>query len=174
MAKRRKHRSSALAGFNTTGVTNYAKKGLALVAGIAAGSLINKFIAKKDAVSGTDLLGLDGTTSKFTTPAIVVGVGMAAHALCKNENLKTVALGIGAAGGANLINSALGENKISLSGTNDEPMIPGVGSDKILFDELPSQNQQETTYNDKFGDVESDVDFAGVDDETVGEAKVLL
>lgn len=173
MTKQRRFSSRTLAGFSTAGVTNYVKKGAALVGGIALGSIINKFVGKKDSVSGTDLLGLNGTLSKYSTPAIVVGIGLAAHAVCKNENLKTIALGIGAAGGANLINAALGENKISLSGT-DDPMLPGVGTDKVLFDDLPSQNEQETTYNDKFGDVESDVDFAGIDDETVGDTKVLL
>lgn len=123
-SKKRKRRSTkSPKTFSMGGVTNYAKKGVALVAGIAAGTMIQKFVQKKDAVSGTDLLGLDGTTSKYVVPAAMIGVGLVTHAAVKNDTLKTVALGIGAAGGVNLVNAIAGETKIALSG-NDTPNIP--------------------------------------------------
>lgn len=128
--KKSKRRSNSPKTFSMGGVKQYAKKGAALVGGIALGTIIQKFIAKKDAVTGTDLLGLDGNTSKYTTPALMIAAGMAAHALVKDETLKTVALGLGAAGGVNLVNSIAGETKIALSGS-EEPaqpaLMPGVG-----------------------------------------------
>ena len=140
-SKKRKRRSTkSPKTFSMGGVVNYAKKGTALVAGIAIGTVVQKFVQKKDAVSGTDLLGLDGTTSKFVVPAAMIGVGLVSHAAVKNDLMKTVALGIGAAGGVNLVNAIAGETKIALSGNEDPtPNIP----------QLPVDTPEEKIWNEE-------------------------
>ena len=169
MAKRKKSSSTRKGSFSKQGIKDFAVKGAGLVAGLAMGAAINRFVAKKDAVSGTDLLGLDGKTSKWTTPAIIIGAGLVMSGLVKNQHLKNVALGIGAAGAVNLVNTAMGEAKITLSGDDEQPlMLPGVsGSEEVVtYDELPSENELATQYSEPVlapvGDIDVDVDFEEV------------
>lgn len=165
-SKKRKRRSTkSPKTFSMGGVTNYAKKGAALVAGIAVGTMVQKFVQKKDAVSGTDLLGLDGTTSKYVVPAAMIGVGLVTHAAVKNDTLKTVALGIGAAGGVNLVNAIAGETKIALSGDDDKPLtpiMPGVGEPVEItnYDQLPDNNELQVVHPDPSNMMGADADYS--------------
>ena len=174
MAKRCKKHSKSTSvggGFSKGNMKNFMLTGATLVAGMAVGSAINKFVAKKDAVSGTDLLGLDGQTSKWTTPLITVGAGLLVSGLSKNVHVRNIAMGIGAAGAVNLVNTVMGETKISLSGDAEEAtiMLPGIsgGNEVVTYDELPSENELATQYSEPVlapvGDVDSDVDFEAVD-----------
>lgn len=166
-SKKRKRRSTkSPKTFSMGGVANYAKKGAALVAGIAVGTMVQKFVQKKDAVSGTDLLGLDGTSSKFVVPAAMIGVGLVTHAAVKNDTLKTVALGIGAAGGVNLVNAIAGETKIALSGNDDDkpltPIMPGVGDPVEItnYDQLPDNNELQVVHPDPSNMMGADADYS--------------
>lgn len=169
--KKRKlsQKPKATSKINLASAKQYATKGVGMVIGMAAGAFINKQLSKKDAVSGTDLLGLDDKTSKWVRPTALIVAGMAANALVQNEFVKNAALGLGAVGGVQLINTALGDNKISLSGDelipgvgDIDPIIPGVGAGEIV-EELPSANYQETHYNPNLG--KGDIDLAGEDDD---------
>lgn len=145
MAKRKKRRS--LGGIKQRmSRTSLLDSGLQvgeILLGVALGSQVRKFVAKKDAVSGTDLLGLDGETSKYSTPLLVCVAGGVATMLAKNnKHLRNVALGLTVAGGASLVNAFSDKALVSLSGTDDNPpvilpgignapMLPGIGSDDI-------------------------------------------
>lgn len=155
---RRRRSTSA----HTGGYMGIAKRGLCVVAGLAAGTYVKNFIGQRS-VNGTDLLGLSGDMSQYTTPAIVTAVGAVGLTMCKNPMLKDVALGVVAAGGAGLVNAATGKALVSLSGTEDQPVVPllpGIGDvdPNIRYDQLPSENEQVTTYNPvtEAGDIDID------------------
>ncbi len=149
MAKRKKRRSSS--GKQRMSHSSLLDSGLQvgeILLGVALGSQVRKLVAKKDAVSGTDLLGLDGETSKYSTPLLVCVAGGVATILAKNnKHLRNVALGLTVAGGASLVNAFSDRAVVSLSGTDDNPpvvlpgignvpMLPGIGSDDIS--DIPS------------------------------------
>ena len=170
--KRRKRRRATSGGLGKVSVKDYGVKGLCLVGGLAVGSLVQKFVSKKDSVSGTDLLGLDGTASKIVAPLATVGVGLATSLLVKEPHLKMVGLGIGAAGGLSLANNFLGENKISLGGDDEQVPLPGVGN-ITNFDQLPSNYDLEKTFHETPNTVNSDVDTVrGADEEVDFENQV--
>ena len=165
--KRRKRRRTASKGLSVDSVKNYGVKGLCIVAGLAAGSVVQKFVSKKDSVSGTDLLGLDGTASKVVAPLATIGVGLATSLLVKEPHLKMVGIGISAAGGVSLANNFLGENKIALGGDDNIP-LPGVGNlgEITNFDQLPTNYDLEKTFHETPDGVNSDVDTVeGTDDD---------
>lgn len=166
--KKRKRRRSTSKGLSVESVKNYGVKGLCLLAGLGVGSFVQKFVSKKDSVSGTDLLGLDGTASKIVAPLATVGVGLATSMLVKEPHLKMVGLGIGAAGGVSLANNFLGENKITLGGDDDMIPLPGVGNigEITNFDQLPTNYDLEKTFHETPDGVNSDVDtVSGADDD---------
>jgi hypothetical protein len=145
MAKKRKKRRSSLGGIkNSMSKSSLMESGLQIgeiLLGVALGSQVKKFVEKKDAVSGTDLLGLDGETSKYTTPVLVcVAGGLAAMFAKNNKHLRNVALGISVAGGAGLVNAMSGKSLVALGDADDNapivlpgignvPMLPGIGND---------------------------------------------
>lgn len=134
------------------GYMGLAKRAGCIIAGLAAGSFVKDFISQRTGTSGTDLLGLSGETSKYTTPAIVTAAGVAGATLLKNQMLKDVALGVVAAGGAGLVNAVMGKTVVGLGATEEFqtlPMLPGMGDvePNITFDQLPSENEQVQTYN---------------------------
>lgn len=162
---RRKSTSSKKA-FSMSGAKDFGMKAVGLMAGIALGTFAQKFIAKKDAVSGTDLLGLDGKTSKWTTPAILIAGGMAGNALVKQPFLKNVFLGVGCAGGVKLVNTIAGSEKISLSGDEEaQAILPGVG-EVLPQDYLETSATTETPDGFQInGDEEAgEVNFEGIGD----------
>lgn len=116
------------------------------LAGVAAGSYASGLIGKKDEVSGTDLLGLDGDTSNYVAPLVTAAAGGVLYASTRDENIRNVAVGIMAAGGAKVVNKLAGKSLVSLNGTDEEQpvIVPGIGD----VYELPTENQWATTYND--------------------------
>lgn len=139
-----------------------ATRALCIIGGMAAGTAIKNTIGKKD-VSGTDLLGLSGETSAFTTPAIVAAAGVAAMMMSKNQMLKDAGLGLVATGGAGILNAATGKTLVSLGDTEDQPIVPllpGIG-DVVTYDDLPSENEQVTTYNPVENASDIDIDEVG-------------
>ncbi len=140
--------------FKKSQTENYvglAKRAGCILAGIAVGSYVKDLIGQRGA-SGTDLLGLSGDASKYTTPGIVTAVGVAGTMLLKNQLMKDVSLGVVAAGGAGLVNAFMGKQVVSLGATDEYqtlPMLPGIGDvdPNIRYDELPSENAQVQTYN---------------------------
>ena len=137
MKKRRKRRSS-LNGIKQrmtkSSLLDSAVQIGEILAGVILGSQVKKFVEKKDVVSGTDLLGLDGETSKFTTPLLVCVAGGLTAMLAGDKHLKNVALGITVAGGAGLVNTLSGKPLVSLGEADDNPpvMLPGVGNIPVL------------------------------------------
>jgi hypothetical protein len=106
-----------------------------ILLGVAIGSQVKIFVEKKDAVSGTDLLGLDGATSRYTTPFIVCVAGGIATILAKNnKHLRNIALGISVAGGAGLVNTFSDKPVVSLGTADDNPpvFLPGIGNIPVL------------------------------------------
>ncbi|MBR6250486.1 MAG: hypothetical protein IKR17_04725 [Bacteroidales bacterium] len=128
-----------------------AQRALCIIGGMAVGTAIKNTIGKKS-VNGTDLLGMDGATSAYTTPAIVAAAGLAGMTMAKNQMLKDAALGMLATGGAGIINAATGKSLVSLGDTEDQPVVPllpGIG-DPIEYDQLPSDNELQTTYSPQY------------------------
>ena len=85
-------------------------RGLAILGGLAAGSYVKDFVAQKDATSGTDLLGLSGSTSALTSPLLVGAAGVAVMQFAKDQMLKDVGMGITLSGGAGLLNAVTGKS----------------------------------------------------------------
>lgn len=160
-----------------------------ILGGLVVGSQVKNLVAKKDAVSGTDLLGLDGETSKLVTPSLVLAAGVALTALSKgNKHVKNIALGVTIAGGAGLVNAVSGKPVVALgaaddgsdyspvvlpgvgrAGTADMPILPGVGNAPITdYSQLPTNHDYSMNphlvYNDmqNVGDVEEYDDVAGI------------
>ena len=146
MAKKRKRHRSSLNGIkqrtSKSSILDSAIQIGGILAGVVLGSQVKKLVEKKDAVSGTDLLGLDGETSKFTSPLLVCAVGGAAAMLAGNKHLKNLALGVTVAGGAGLVNALSGKSLVSLGDADDNapvilpgignvPMLPGIGENNI-------------------------------------------
>ena len=156
MAKKRKKRRSSSSGKSNRMPNSLLDSGLqigTILLGVAIGSQVKKFVEKKDAVSGTDLLGLDGETSKFTTPFLVCAAGSVATLLAKNnKHLRNIALGISVAGGAGLVNAFSDKPVVSLGNPDeyvpvmlpgigspaDVPMLPGIGT-ITHYEQLPTQ-----------------------------------
>jgi len=136
--KRRKRRSSPGGTSNRTSRSSILDSGIQIgeiLLGVALGSQVKKFVQKRDAVSGTDLLGLDGETSKYTTPLLVCVAGGVATILAKNnKHFRNVALGITVAGGASLVNTFSDKPVVSLGTTDDNPpvLLPGIGNIPML------------------------------------------
>lgn len=129
-----------------------SKRALAIIGGLAGGTIIKNAIEKKSGVSGTDLLGLDGATSKFTSPAIVTAAGFLGASLFKDSIAKDVCLGVVAAGGAGLVNAVAGKSLVALGDASEDApvmLIPGIGDipEDITYNELPDESEQVTTYN---------------------------
>jgi len=146
MKKRRKRRSSLSGTSKGMSKSSLLDSGVQIgeiLLGVALGSQVKKFVEKKDAVSGTDLLGLDGETSKYTTPLLVCVAGGVGTMLAKNnKHLRNVALGLSVAGGASLVNAFSNKALVSLGGADDNspvllpgigniPMLPGIGESDI-------------------------------------------
>ena len=134
MAKKRKKRRSSLNGITKKSSKSSIMDSVVqigeILAGVVIGSQVKKLVEKKDAVSGTDLLGLDGETSKFTSPLLVCVAGGLATMLANNKHLKNVALGLTVAGGAGLVNTLSGKAVVALGDTEEVPpvVLPGVGN----------------------------------------------
>lgn len=161
--KRRKKRSSQSKSFSTGGLKDIARNSALLLGGLFAGNYIANMIQKKD-VSGEDLLGLDGDASKYATPAIVIAAGLAGMTMVKNNTVKAMASGVVLAGGAKLVNAVANKPVISLGETGDEdvmlpgvgePIIPGVGDERVIYDDLPDNQEMLTRYHEDVGDVDT-------------------
>ena len=133
--KRRKRRSalngtSTRQGFSKNSLMDSALQVGEILAGVVIGSQIKKFVEKKDAVSGTDLLGLDGETSKYTSPLAVCLAGAVVTVFAPNKHLKNIALGLTVAGGAGLVNAISGKSVVALGDTDENApiVLPGIGS----------------------------------------------
>jgi hypothetical protein len=154
-----------------------AMRGACILGGLIAGTYVKNLIAKKDATNGTDLLGLSGDTSAVAAPAIITAAGFAANAAAKNQMLKDVALGMVAAGGAGLLNAVTGKSVVSLSGAEDQPIevLPGLGIDeeKVMYDELPTDNELLTSYHENVGDTEEEKYEYVEEEEPVGDVDDL-
>ncbi len=137
---------------NTNNYKSIAQRALCIIGGMAVGTAIKNAIGKKG-VNGTDLLGLDGQTSAYTTPAIVAAAGVATMAFAKkNQMLKDAALGVIATGGAGIINAATGKSLVALGDTEDQPIVPllpGIG-DVDNYEQLPTDNEMLTTYSPQY------------------------
>lgn len=135
----------------STDMLAMGKRALAIIGGLAGGTIIKNAIEKKSGVSGTDLLGLDGATSKYTSPAIVTAAGFLGASMSKNSILKDICLGVVAAGGAGLVNAVAGKSVVALGDASEDApvmLIPGIGDvDNITYNELPDESEQVTTYN---------------------------
>ena len=142
-SKKRKRRSTkSPKTFSMGGVANYAKKGAALVAGIAVGTMVQKFVQKKDAVSGTDLFGL----------------GRNIIEVCGSSSYDWCWLGYS--------NAIAGETKIALSGNDDDkpltPIMPGVGEPVEItnYDQLPDNNELQVVHPDPSNMMGGDADYS--------------
>ena len=179
MAKKKKRRSSSgKQRMSKSSLMDTAVQIGGILTGVVIGSQVKKFVEKKDAVSGTDLLGLDGETSKYTTPFLVCAVGAAITMLARNNKLvKNLALGATVAGGAGLVNAFVGKSVVALGTADDNqpimlpgigniPMLPGIGSDEIAIPENYDYSLDPALVNQpagsEFGNPET---FAGEDDE---------
>ena len=147
-------------------------RGLAILGGLAAGSYVKDFVAQKDATSGTDLLG---STSALTSPLLVGAAGVAVMQFAKDQMLKDVGMGITLSGGAGLLNAVTGKSIVSLGSAEEQPVVPllpGIGDveERVLYDDLPSENQLVTNYNEitEAGDVDISENYG------VGDVDVLL
>lgn len=154
MSKRKKcaNRTSSKSGWAQTALLT----GEVLV-GIAAGSAIANAISKKDAVSGVDLLGLDGDTSGFVSPVLTAAIGAAAIQFGKSDTLRNIGMGCMIAGSTKLVNKIAGKSLISLNGTDDDEKVflPGIGDaeefsplDVNAPDYVPTENAWQTSYNE--------------------------
>lgn len=194
MKKRRKSRSTLNGTRRKTSAKSSTLADTAMqvgciLGGLVVGSQVKNLVAKKDAVSGTDLLGFDGETSKFVTPSLILAAGAALTALSKgNKHVKNIALGVTIAGGAGLVNAISGKPVVALgaaddgsdyspvvlpgvgrAGTADTPVLPGVGNAPITdFSQLPTNHDYSMNphlvYADtqNVGDVEEYDDVAGI------------
>ena len=149
-----------------------AKRGLAILGGLAVGSYVKSFIGKKDAASGTDLLGLSGSTSSLAAPLIVTGIGVAGINFAKDALIKDVALGVAISGGAGVLNAATGKSIVSLGSAEEQPIVPllpGMGDveERVIYDDLPTDNEMLTTYHPGVGDADEYYE----DVEGIGEAE---
>lgn len=137
MAKKKKRRVNLGTHFRKPSKSTFqdtvVKIGEILV-GLAAGSQLKALVEKKDVVSGTDLLGLDGETSKITTPALVLLAGGALALISDNKHLENLALGITVSGAAGLVNNLTGKSVVALGSTDENAavVLPGVGAVPML------------------------------------------
>lgn len=144
MGKRKRKRKSAIGATSAPSTkTNFgtlAKTAACILGGVMAGSQITKFVEKKDNVSGTDLLGLDGDLSKYASGAIPLLLGAVGTGTIKNSIARNIALGITVAGAARLINAATGKSIVALGDAED-------GSTPYLLPELPMNGAPVETYS---------------------------
>lgn len=165
-----------------------------ILGGLVVGSQVKNIVAKKDAVSGTDLLGFDPATSKFLTPSLVLAAGAALTALSQgNKHVKNIALGVTIAGGAGLVNAVSGKSVVALgtaeedeyapvvlpgigTASADMPVLPGIGNVPSVDDysQLPTNHDYSMdphlVYNDmhNVGEVEEEYDdVAGISSSTL-------
>ncbi|MBR2195881.1 MAG: hypothetical protein IJ911_09735 [Salinivirgaceae bacterium] len=133
---------------------NSLKRAGLVAVGCIGGKFLNNFIARKTVgTSGEeeDLLGLSPKVSKWVTPSLVAGVGVATALTIKNAAVKDAALGLMAAGMVSLVQSATKKDLSTLNGDTDEDdapvpiagidgyrSLPGVGD--VSYGELPSEN----------------------------------
>lgn len=144
------------------------KRALAVAAGAISGKMINDFIQRRkiNRVSGEeeDLLGLPANVSKFSTPAITLGVGAATALLSKSQLAKDLSLGVMASGAVGVTQAFFGKDLSSLQGA-DEPVelvygnLPGVGD--VNYEELPTANQAAQTYIPEIPATNELVEMAG-------------
>jgi hypothetical protein len=111
-------------------------KAACVLGGVVLGSQIQKFVEKKNAVSGTDLFGLDGDLSKYTASGIVTAAGVIGSFFVPNKIVKDVALGTAIAGISKIINTATGKQIVALGDTDENPnapiILPGIGAAEEL------------------------------------------
>jgi hypothetical protein len=139
MAKKKKTRRRIMSGIkermSKSSLLDSGVQIAEILFGVVLGTQAKKLVEKKDVVSGTDLLGLDGETSKFTTPLLVCVAGSIITLLAKNhKHARNIALGITVAGGAGLVNTLSGKSLVSLGDADDNPpvVLPGVGNIPML------------------------------------------
>lgn len=164
MAKRKKHssRKKNISLPYSGGMKGILVNSALVLGGVYVGSIVANKIQKKD-MSGEDLLGLDGSASKYATPAILIAGGLAGMTMLKNKFANKLAAGIVLAGGAKLVNAAAGKSVVSLGDADEEQdqenvalpgvgdvIIPGVGDDRVLYDDLPDNNEMMTTYHEPY------------------------
>lgn len=170
MAKRRSRRSASCGtSMSKTSSKKLLEKIGATVLGLAAGTVINNFLSKKD-VNGSDIMGLSGDTSGYIAPAIVAAAGVFGVSFAKrNDFIKQACIGLAAAGGASLVNKVTNRTIVSLSGDDTVAPIPGVGA--IEYQQLPENNELMTSYNPNLQPI-GDVDKQGyeVSDEVAVDA----
>lgn len=164
---------------NTKNFSELAKRAACVAAGLVVGSQISKLVSGNRSVDGTDLLGLSGTASKYTTPAIVAAAGFLGSSMSSNPMMKDISLGIAVAGGAGLLNAATGKSIVALGDTEDQPLqiIPGIGDmeeeEELAAlpqpDDMNAANELSTSYNEVVIPG-SDVEFATEDDGVDGLA----
>lgn len=149
------------------------KRALAVAAGAISGKMINDFIQRRsiNKVSGEeeDLLGLPTKVSKYSTPAITLGVGAATALLSKSQLAKDLSLGVMASGAVGVTQAFFGKDLSSLQGA-DEPVdlvygdLPGVG--EATYEALPTANEAAQTYIPEVAPSnELEDEMAGVDGE---------
>ena len=130
VVKKRKRKSIAVPKKNE--MLNLATKAGLVTAGLIAGTQLTKLIAKKDTVSGNDLLGLSGNESAYTANGIVLAAGVAAALLVDNKYVKDASIGLAISGAAGIINKVAGKSIVALGTTENEmpvilPSIAGAG-----------------------------------------------
>ena len=150
------------------------KRALAVAAGAISGKMINDFIQRRsiNKVSGEeeDLLGLPTKVSKYSTPAITLGVGAATALLSKSQLAKDLSLGVMASGAVGVTQAFFGKDLSSLQGA-DEPVelmygdvLPGVG--EATYDALPTANEAAQAYVPEVAPSnELEDEMAGIDED---------
>lgn len=148
--KKRKKRSTSAASRSTS----YASKGgnlkalgmqtLGIVAGLAAGTLANKYLGRTD-VNGQTITGMDGETSSYVTPAILSAAGIIGATNVKGSFMKNACIGLAASGGASIVNQLTKRSLVALNGDDEYTPLPGVGS--YDYAALPDNNELMTNYN---------------------------
>lgn len=172
--------------FHTSDLKEMAMKVSAIALGAFVGAQAKAMLAKKDAVSGTDLLGLGGTASSYLVPGLIVAAGAIGSKMMSNPFMKDMCVGISVSGGVSLINTVAGKNVISLNGTDEATpslMLPGINGavnedgDEVVYIptnapangvELPDENEAATTFVPE-GEPKSELNMEDGTTEGVGE-----
>lgn len=112
------------------GVVDEARTPAFFLLGMFGATQLGKLIDKQVTPAVSGLLGLDGATSQYIKPAILIAGGLVLSKMTPNKDIKMAGYGVASAGGVILAKNLLNVDILPLSGvgeTNFKSVIPGMG-----------------------------------------------
>ena len=125
MAKKKKRSSRRQKNISlpfSGGLKGILTKSALVLGGLYIGNVAAKTLQKKG-LNGEDLLGLDGTASKYAAPAILIAGGLAGITMTKNRIVNQLASGVLLVGGAKAVNAIAGKKVVALGEAEEEDQL---------------------------------------------------